>query len=103
MKEPERSLYSLLEASQVLGGASIWTLRKHIARGTIHVTRIGRRVFLPCEEIERIRREGLPSLRTASLRRSNEHESRPARANVAICIVADESNSTGRESENGKH
>jgi len=60
--EHERSLYSLMEVSQVLGGTSIWTLRKHITRGNIHVVRIGRRVFLPCEEIERIRQEGLPSL-----------------------------------------
>lgn len=57
-------LYSMQQAAEALGGLSHWTLRKHISRGTVRVTRIGRRVFLPSEEIERIQREGLPSLRT---------------------------------------
>ena len=51
------------EAGRVLGGISPWTLRKHIAVGNVKVTRIGRRVFLDAEEVERIRRDGLPSLR----------------------------------------
>ena len=55
-------LYSVDEAGRVLGGISPWTLRKHIAVGTVKVTRIGRRVFLPIKELERIQQEGLPSL-----------------------------------------
>ena len=51
------------EAARLLGGIGPWTLRKHIAAGSVKVTRIGRRVLLlPAEELERIRREGLPSL-----------------------------------------
>ncbi len=55
-------LLSLDKAADALGGISIWTLRKHIAVGNVKVTRIGRRVLLTAEEVERIRREGLPSL-----------------------------------------
>jgi hypothetical protein len=55
-------LFSLKEAGRVLGGVSHWTLHKHIAIGNVKVTRIGRRVLLTTEELERIRREGLPSL-----------------------------------------
>jgi hypothetical protein len=58
-----KKLYNIPDAANLCGSLSPWTLRKHISRGTIHVTRIGRRVFLRSEEIERIRREGLPSLR----------------------------------------
>lgn len=57
------NLYNLADAAKTLGGISVWTLRKHIALGKIAVTRLGRRVFLTTEEIERVRREGLPSLR----------------------------------------
>jgi hypothetical protein len=57
-------LYNIEDAANLCGCISPWTLRKHIANGTVRVTRIGRRVFLPSEEIERIRRDGLPSLRT---------------------------------------
>ena len=55
-------LLSLEKAAQVLGGISIWTLRKHVGRGNVRVTHLGRRVFLDEEEVERIRRNGLPSL-----------------------------------------
>jgi hypothetical protein len=58
-----KKLYNISDAASLCGSVSPWTLRKHISRGTIHVTRIGRRVFLRSEELERIRREGLPSLR----------------------------------------
>jgi len=57
-----QQLFSIDEAGRVLGGISPWTLRKHIAAGSVKVTRIGRRVLLPAEELECIRREGLPSL-----------------------------------------
>jgi hypothetical protein len=61
-------LYSLPDAAKSLGGISVWTLRKHISNGQLRVVRIGRRVFLDGEELERIRRDGLPSLRTNNTR-----------------------------------
>jgi excisionase family DNA binding protein len=42
---------------------SPWTLRKHLAQGSIRATRIGRLVRLSREEVERIQREGLPSIK----------------------------------------
>ena len=57
-------LYDLAEASRLLGSISHWTLRKHIAQGHVQAVRLGRRVFLRGEEIERIRAEGLPPLRS---------------------------------------
>ena len=57
-------LYGIEDAAELCGSISPWTLRKHISRGSVQVTRIGRRVFLRSEEIERIRQEGLPSLGT---------------------------------------
>lgn len=56
-------LYSFAEAARLLGGISHWTLRKHAAIGQIRVVRIGRRVFLDVEELERIQKDGLPRLR----------------------------------------
>jgi excisionase family DNA binding protein len=55
-------LYALPEAAKLLGGISVWTLRKHVAAHHLRVTRIGRRVFLDANELERVRQEGLPSL-----------------------------------------
>jgi len=57
-------LYSFAEAARLLGGISHWTLRKNAAMGRIRVVHIGRRVFLPAEEVERIQTHGLPSLAT---------------------------------------
>jgi excisionase family DNA binding protein len=57
-------LHGLDEAAKMLGGISVWTLRKHISHGGITATRLGRRVFLTSEEVERIRKIGLPSLRS---------------------------------------
>jgi hypothetical protein len=73
-------LFSLRDAAQQLGGVSIWTLRKHFARGNLRVVRVGRRVLVSSEEIERIRQEGLPSLGT--------------KAATLICHSGDNSNST---------
>jgi hypothetical protein len=56
-------LLSLDKAAETLGGISIWTLRKHAARGNVRVTHLGRRVFLDEDEMSRIARDGLPSLR----------------------------------------
>ena len=60
-RESERRLYNLEDAARELGGISVWTLRKHLAQGTIKATRLGRRVFLSAGELARIQREGLPS------------------------------------------
>ena len=64
---PVARLYSIQDAASLLGSISPWTLRKHIASGTIRVTRLGKRVFLRSEEIERIREQGLPPLRPERL------------------------------------
>ncbi len=58
-------LLSLHKAAEALGGISIWTLRKHISVGNVRVTHLGRRVFLDEEEMSRVMREGLPSLRSS--------------------------------------
>ena len=55
-------LYSFAEAAKFLGGISHWTLRKHAALGQMRVVHIGRRVFLDSGELERIQKDGLPSL-----------------------------------------
>jgi len=61
----ESKLYSLPEASRALGGLSIWTLRAWLRRkdGPLRPVRIGRRIFLSRETVERIAEDGLPSLR----------------------------------------
>lgn len=67
MKEqtiPQASkLYSLSAAGRELGGISHWTLRKHIAQGRIQAVKLGNRVFVRADELARICREGLPSIR----------------------------------------
>jgi hypothetical protein len=75
------TLYALPDAAKALGGISVWTLRKHISDRRIRVVRIGRRVFLDAEELERIRRKGLPSLRieARNARRGQEMLRRPDR------------------------
>ena len=55
-------LLTIFDAAHELGAISPWTLRKHIAQGTVRATRLGRRVFVPTNEVERIQQEGLPSL-----------------------------------------
>jgi len=54
-------LVDVEEASR-LTGSSPWTWRAHIKSGNVKVVRIGRLVKVPREEVERICREGLPSL-----------------------------------------
>ena len=56
-------LHSFEDSAKYLGGISAWTLRKHAPIGNIRIVRLGSRVFIPIEELERIRREGLPSLK----------------------------------------
>jgi hypothetical protein len=67
-------LHGLDEAARMLGGISVWTLRKHISQGGITPTRLGRRVFLSSAEVERIQKEGLPSLRTEASDRTLQEE-----------------------------
>jgi hypothetical protein len=61
--EPVTSrLHSLDAVAKSLGGISVWTLRKHIARGTVRVVRLGKRVFIAEAELSRLAAQGLPSL-----------------------------------------
>lgn len=62
VEQPEQHLYSKPDAARRLGNISIATIDKHIARGSVQVTKIGRRTFLSHGELNRISREGLPSL-----------------------------------------
>jgi hypothetical protein len=57
-------LFSFEDSARVLGSISPWTLRKHAQRSNIRVVRLGQRVFIDEKELDRIRREGLPRLRT---------------------------------------
>jgi hypothetical protein len=66
--EAKPTLFGFPEAGKILGGLSPWTLRKHAQRKNIRVVRLGQRVFLDREELERIRREGLPRLATKALK-----------------------------------
>jgi len=54
-------LYSLDDAARQLG-ISVWTLRSHQKRGSLRVTRVGRRVLVSVMEIQRIEMGGLPTL-----------------------------------------
>lgn len=64
MSQDQRNqkLYSLQQAGEALGGVSSWTLRAHIARGSIKTVRIGRRVFLSEKTVQQISERGLSSL-----------------------------------------
>jgi hypothetical protein len=73
-RETTEGLLGLDRAASALADISPWTLRKHVARGTVAVTRIGRRTFIAVEEIRRISREGLPSLKSQSSPRPQENK-----------------------------
>ncbi len=62
VEQPEQHLYSKPDAARRLGGVSIALIDKHIARGTVKATKIGRRTFLSHAELNRISKEGLPGL-----------------------------------------
>lgn len=55
-------LLTIPEATRELP-VSVSSLQKHAARGTVRVIRLGRKIFVSSAEIDRIKREGLPSLR----------------------------------------
>jgi hypothetical protein len=61
--ENKPMLHTFEESSRLLGGFSKWSLRRHAQRRNIRTTHLGSRVFLDTEELERIRREGLPPLK----------------------------------------
>lgn len=65
MDDKKQELFDLSDTSQMLGGISEWTLRKHIRNGAVIVTRIGKRVLVSRSEIARITKAGLPSLRAS--------------------------------------
>jgi hypothetical protein len=65
MQEQTNRLYSLQDVAGLLGGASIWTIRAHIKRGSIAAVRLGTRVYVSSDEISRVLRVGLPSLKNA--------------------------------------
>jgi excisionase family DNA binding protein len=53
--------FTLDEAAEALR-CSTWTLRAHLRLGNIESTRIGRLIRISSGEIDRIQRDGLPSL-----------------------------------------
>jgi hypothetical protein len=97
---PIKNLCSLPEVAQSLGAISIWTVRKHVARGNIRVVRLGKRVLVPMEELDRIRRDGLPSLR--AYKRSSSEDAKI----TVLASWSDETvnrNITGMETPNVNH
>lgn len=64
----KQGLLSFEEAARFLGNISTWTLRAHARQGSIRIVRLGARIFFTPEELERIRREGLPSLKMQTSR-----------------------------------
>jgi hypothetical protein len=59
--ELEPLLYDIIQSGKVLHMPQ-WTLRAQIAAGNVKITRLGTRIMLTRSELERIAREGLPSL-----------------------------------------
>ena len=94
LDKSKSQLFSVEEAGRLLGGISPWTLRKHISRGSVRVTRLGRRVFLGDEEVSRIMREGLPSLG------NNEKSGRLAHTGESATVqFPDNGGSPGKQSQ----
>jgi len=58
---PEPRLIPLDEAARLLGGVSARHLRTLAGRGDLRLVRLGRRVLVPRDELERIVREGASS------------------------------------------
>lgn len=74
MQSEAPKLYDIPSSCKMLGGGSIWTMRKHIALGNIPVVRLGKRIFLSDETIAQIARDGLPSLKTLEPSRETTQE-----------------------------
>jgi len=62
-KEPKRLAVGVDEAAKLLG-VSPFTIRNHIASGSIRVVRVGRRVLVPMEVLEKVMAEGLGKCRS---------------------------------------
>jgi excisionase family DNA binding protein len=60
-----RISYSLVEASE-LTSLSVFTLKRQIRRGNLVASRIGRRVVIPAEELEKFVRAGRGSTNSAN-------------------------------------
>ncbi len=60
-------LFSVDQAAAALSVSS-WTIRKHLSKGTIKATRLGRRCLISAQEVTRIASEGLPSLSAGEAR-----------------------------------
>jgi excisionase family DNA binding protein len=52
-------LYSVKQASEILGGTSKFTIHSWIKKKQINVIRLGRRVFIPESELIRLVSRGL--------------------------------------------
>jgi len=61
-KEPKRLAVGIIEAAKMLG-ISPATVRQYVARGRLRAVRVGRRVLLPVEVLERVMVEGLSAKR----------------------------------------
>ena len=57
----ERLAVSIKEAGPAVG-LSKYTIRDYLRRGVIRGTRCGRRWIIPISELERLAREGVPSI-----------------------------------------
>ena len=81
--DEEALLYDINQGGRVLHMPP-WTLRAQIAAGNVKITRLGTRIMIPRSELERVAREGLPSLRIkvkaeSDLERPMEHARVPRR------------------------
>lgn len=56
---PLRALFPVKEARQLWGGMAHSTFYKLVKERRVRLVRIGRRVYVPAEEIERIARGGV--------------------------------------------
>lgn len=70
-KTVERKFYSVDEA-EMLTGISRWTWRDWIAAGKIDSFKLGARVLIPQEEIDRVLREGFRARKPDLQKRSHK-------------------------------
>lgn len=59
---PQPKAVTLNKAAELIG-VSKRTLWGHVQMGTLKVTRVGRRIIVPAQVLDKIAREGLPRLR----------------------------------------
>jgi len=75
-------LLTLDKVSEALG-CSIYSVRRYIALGSIRAVNIARRVMVSTAEVERIQREGLPSIPLGRPRKLEGAVAAPARPSRA--------------------